>query len=169
MSAYYNFWTRAHALVHRLSELWALFGGLVLMAVVMVNAYSISADMLFTKPFPGDFELTELGVAIAAFCFLPYCQMTGANVSADLFTATASKSKIMLMGVFASLVAFGFSLLLMWRMWEGLLGYREYEEITGILSIPIWMAFVPCLFSLVLLVAAAFVSLLDIFGSRKRA
>ncbi|MEH6476306.1 MAG: TRAP transporter small permease [Sneathiella sp.] len=169
MNSYSNRWTRAHALVHHICEKWALLGGLTLMAVVLVNAYSILADIFFTKPFPGDFELTEMGVAIAIFCFLPYCQITASNVSADLFTANASKLAVALMGILASGIAVVFSLFLLWRMSAGLLDYREYEEITGILSIPIWYAFVPALVSLCLLVAASFMSLIDVLGTRRRA
>ncbi len=144
-------------------------GGAVLMGIVLVNAISISLDILVSKPFPGDFELTEIGVAVAAFCFLPLCQITGSNVSADLFTAKASKLQILMMKLISGLVALGFSALLLWRMWEGLWGYLEYEEVTAILNIPIWMAFIPCLMSLGLLVVAAFLSIVDMFGTRQRA
>ncbi|MCG8494365.1 MAG: TRAP transporter small permease [Sneathiellales bacterium] len=162
-------WARVHTLVHRLCKFWALLGGLVLIAVVLINAFSITSDMIANKPFPGDFELTEVGVAIAAFCFLPFCQITGSNVSADLFTAGASQWQIAAMRFFANSVALVFASLLLWRMWDGLLDYREYEEVTGILSFPLWIGFVPCLMSLVLLVAASFMSLVDFYGTRQRA
>lgn len=161
--------TRAYALVHKSCEIWALVGGIVLLSVVLINAYSIAADILFTKPFPGDFEITEVGVGIAAFCFLPFCQITGSNVTADIFTANASKASIVLMNIFASIIALSFSTLLLWRMWDGLLGYREYEEVTGILGFPIWAAFIPCLLSLCLLVVACAMTLADLFGTRRRA
>ena len=67
---------------------WALAGGLVLLAVVAVNIYSTLGNM-WAAPFPGDFELTEIGVAIAVFSFLPFCQITDANVTADIFTSKA--------------------------------------------------------------------------------
>lgn len=158
-----------HTLVHRICELWALFGGLVLTLVVLINAYSIFADMLFNTPFPGDFELTEMGVAIAAFTFLPYCQITGSNVSADLFTAGAGRRALAVMGFLASLVALAFSTVLLWRMSAGLIDYREYEEVTGILSIPIWYGFVPALISLCLLALASFMSLVDVRDQHRRA
>ena len=71
-------------------ELWALLGGGVLCAVVLINVYSTVMGALFSAPFPGDFEMTEVGIAVAVFAFLPYCQITGANVTADIFTARAS-------------------------------------------------------------------------------
>ncbi len=150
---------RPKGIAHTLITAWALIGGLVLIGVVLINAWSILSGAFFNKPFPGDFELTEMGAAIAVFCFLPYCQLTGANVSADIFTMRAGSGAVALMSVFASLVAIAFAALLLWRMSAGLQDYREYEEFTGILQIPIWWAFVPALISLALLLWAALITL----------
>jgi len=67
--------TRLHGLVLRITTGWAILGGLVLMAVVAVNVASVVGAAVFNSAVPGDFEMTELGVAIAAFSFLPYCQI----------------------------------------------------------------------------------------------
>lgn len=147
------------SLVRSLITGWALIGGLVLIAVVLVNSWSILGGAIFNKPFSGDFELTEMGAAIAIFCFLPYCQLVGANVSADIFTINASARSIAVMSILASLIALTFSGLLLWRMSAGLIDYREYEEFTGILSIPIWWAFVPALISLALLFLSGLITL----------
>lgn len=151
--------TRLESLVRSLITGWALIGGLVLIGVVLINSWSILGSAIFNKPFAGDFELTEMGAAIAIFCFLPYCQLVGANVSADIFTVNASPNFISIMSVFASLIAVAFSGLLFWRMSAGLIDYREYEEFTGILGIPIWWAFIPALISLALLFLAALLTL----------
>ncbi|MGI9438018.1 MAG: TRAP transporter small permease [Geminicoccaceae bacterium] len=144
----------------RVIHAWALFGGLVLLAVILVNVISVAGG-IFWKPFPGDFELTEIGVAIAAFAFLPYCQLTGSNVTADIFTAKAPGALIAKFKLLAATVAFAFSLLLLWRMFEGMLSQREYGYMTAILQLPIWLAFVPILISLALLAVAAVISFLD--------
>ena len=86
---------------------WALLGGLVLVGVVLVNAWSILAGAIVNRPFPGDFELTEMGAAVAAFCFLPYCQLVGANVSADIFTMRAGPRAVAVMSALAAAIAVG--------------------------------------------------------------
>ena len=146
----------AETLIHG----WAVVGGLVLLGVVLVNMLSVLGSM-FWKPFPGDFELTEMGVAIAAFAFLPYCQLTDANVTADIFTARASERWVSAFRLAASIVAFLFALLLLWRMSAGMGDQREYGYTTAILQVPIWWAFVPILFSLVLLALASLITLID--------
>jgi len=146
------------ALLLRIICGWAFCGGLLLIAVVLMTTYSATAGFLINKPFPGDFELTEMGVAIAAFMFLPYCQITFANVSADIFTASAGPRLIKNLSRLGSIMALAFSLLLIWRMFAGLLDYQTYLEITAILQIPLWYAFVPSLISLCLLAIAAVIT-----------
>ncbi len=139
---------------------WALLGGLVLLAVILMNVASVIGGV-FWKPFPGDFELTEVGVAIAAFAFLPYCQLTDSNVTADIFTAKAPPRLIAKFKLLAAAVAFAFSLLLLWRMFEGMQSQKEYGYMTAILQFPIWFAFVPILISLALLAIASVISFFD--------
>lgn len=153
-------WVRS---IHSLVTAWAIVGGILLLAVVLVNVISVVGSALFDKPFPGDFELTEVGVCVAAFSFLPYCQITGSNVSADIFTQGASERWLAIFGFFGSLTALLFSGLLMWRMYAGMLDQKAYDYTTAILQIPHWMAFVPILISLALLMVA---SLLTIVSSR---
>jgi len=142
----------------RVIEAWALLGGLVLLAVVIMTTVSAITGYAFASPFPGDFELTEMGVAIAAFAFLPYCQLTFANVSADIFTQNAGPVVNRWLSRLGSFIAFLFSLLLIWRMSAGMADYQTYLETTTILQIPIWYAFIPTLMSLVLLAVAALVT-----------
>lgn len=145
-------------LLRRAVELWALAGGIVLLGVALMTSWSAASGWVFSRPLPGDVELTEMLVAVAAFAFLPYCQLTRANVTADIFTARAGPRTVALLALLSALIALGFSLLLTWRMYEGLLDYRKYVETTTILRIPIWYAYLPALASLVLLALACLAS-----------
>lgn len=147
--------------VRRATEAWALAGGLLLVGVVLVNAASLAGGVLLGQPIAGDFEIVEVGIAVAVFAFLPYCQITGSNVTADIFTAGAGRRWQSAFAIVAGLVALAFGLLLLWRMSLGLLDLRRYEEVTTIYQFPLWAAFVPILVSLFLLVLAAAVTLLE--------
>jgi TRAP-type C4-dicarboxylate transport system permease small subunit len=141
--------------LRRVVEGWALLGGLLLLAIALMVSYSSAASWLLGKPLPGDVELVEMFTAISVFMMLPYCQLSGANVTADIFTARAGPRTVAALELLAALVALGFSLLLLWRMYEGLLDYRKYVETTTILKIPIWVAYPWALASLALLAVAA--------------
>lgn len=139
---------------------WAILGGIVLLAIVVINVISVIGGVVWV-PFPGDFELTEIGVAVAAFSFLPFCQLTDANVTADIFTAGAKPRTISFFKALASVVALLFSLLMLWRMYEGLLNQKDYNYTTAILQVPLWWGFVPILISLALLAVASLLTLLE--------
>lgn len=155
-------------LARRVIEWWALLGGIVLLGVAFMTTWSAATGFAFGKPLPGDFELTEILVAVAAFAYLPYCQLTDANVTADLFTARAGARAVAVFALFAALLALGFSVLLAWRTWAGLIDYRQFVETTAILKIPIWTAYVPAVASLVLLVLACLITLKDAWRALMR-
>ncbi len=153
--------TRLHGLVLRICTGWAVLGGVVLLAVVVINVASIVSFALFNISLTGDFELTEMGVAIAAFAFLPYCQIAGLNVTADIFTAGASRFWLALFSLLGAAIALVFGALMLWRMYYGMLDQRTYDSTTAILQIPLWWGYAACLLSLALLVLASFASLVD--------
>jgi len=166
-----------HRAFRRFVTIWALLGGALLCAVVLVNTGSIIGAALFTanetgwlggalphwmaSPILGDFELTEMGVCIAVFSFLPYCQLTRSNVTADIFTAHASPQWVARFSLLASLVALAFMAILAWRMYFGMLDQREYGYTTAILLLKHWYAYLPILASLALTVLAALVTLAE--------
>lgn len=140
--------------LHTLITVWALAGGALIALVVAVNVLSVAGSALW-RPFPGDFEITEMGVAVAASMFLPYCQLNHCNVTADIFTAGLPPRWVAALSALASLVALGFSLLLLTRMYAGMLDQKAYSYTTAILQLPHWMAYAVFLVSLFLLAIAA--------------
>ncbi len=144
----------------RLIEAWALLGGALLALVVPMNVASVLGTAFYT-PVPGDFELTQIGVAVGVFAFLPYVQLTRANVSADIFTARASERWIARFSLLGSLSALLFSGVTIWRMYGGMLDQKAYGYTTAIVQFPHWIAFVPILISLALLAVAALITLAE--------
>lgn len=144
-------------------RVWALLGGLLLCAICLMTVVSVTSLATIGEQVPGDFEMTEIGIAICAFMFLPYAQITGANVTVDIFTSWASLAYVRVINVLASLIAFAFAALLLWRMWEGMFDLRRYGEETGIIGFPVWMGFPPMLVSLVFLALAGLVSAKDAY------
>lgn len=140
---------------------WALFGGFVIAALAVMTAASAVSNLLFQRPFAADYELVKNFVGVAIFMFLPYCQLTGANVTVDIFTEGMSEGKKAAMALFSSLFAVAFSLLLLRQMSLGFLSYMRYPEVTPVLQLPLWTAFPPILVSLFLLFIAALLTALD--------
>jgi TRAP-type C4-dicarboxylate transport system permease small subunit len=142
--------------LRRSSEALALFGGLVLTAIMLLEVASITKRGVLGAPIPGDFELVQVGCAIAVFAFLPWCQMRGGNIIVDAFTTRAgprlrgclNATSHTILGVLAALVA--------WRMVWGAIDLFEYNDTTMVLGFPNWIGYVPATFSAALWSAVAF-------------
>jgi TRAP-type C4-dicarboxylate transport system permease small subunit len=152
-------WAGPIGLARTVIKYWALAGGVILVALVIMTAASATMNVLFNRPFVGDYEVVKHGVAIAAFAFLPYCQLTYSNVTVDIFTERAGDRMKAAMVVLSSLVAAGFSLLLLRQMWFGMQDYITYPQAMVSLPVPLWTAFPPALVSLVLLFIASLITI----------
>ena len=78
---------RAPRVIERAAKILAVFGGIVALAVAGVVVVSVLRRWLLSSPVPGDFELAQIGTAVAVFAFLPYCQIVRGNIVVDTFTA----------------------------------------------------------------------------------
>ena len=138
------------------SNYLAIFGGLVLLSIVLINFSSIIGRILFSNPLVGDFELVEMGCAVAIFCFLPLCHLRRGNVTVDFFTMYCSKKYLNAFDTFASLLFAVVAGIFSWQMVLGGIDMFQYNEETMMLGLPVWIAFVPGVFSFLLLSLACF-------------
>jgi TRAP-type C4-dicarboxylate transport system permease small subunit len=134
---------------------WALAGGAVILVLVAITAASALSNVIVGRPFTGEYELAKHLVGIAIFTFLPWCQLTGANVTVDVFTEGMGPRGKAAMAAFTSLLAAAFAGLLLRQMALGFADYARYGEVTPTLRVPLWTAFPPILVSLALLLCAA--------------
>lgn len=128
-------------LLMRWSERFAAFGGAALLGAIAVTLVSVLGSALFGKPLLGDTEIVEILVGVAVACFMPYCQMRGANVIVDFFTARASARlrdalDAVAFAVFTVIVA-----VLTERMIEGAFTQYERERVSMFLRIPQWWGY----------------------------
>jgi TRAP-type C4-dicarboxylate transport system permease small subunit len=124
-----------------LSRGFAASGGLVLVAVSLMSVASIASRTLTGNALLGDFELVQLGSAVAVAAFLPWGQMRGSHVFVDFFTtglrprARARLDAIgaLLLGFCAAVVA--------WRMLIATFEIRASGETSMLLGVPTWYAY----------------------------
>jgi TRAP-type C4-dicarboxylate transport system permease small subunit len=154
--------------VFAVSRAWAVLGGVVLLAVMLMTVASVLMRATLGAPILGDFELVELGTAIAAFAFLPYCHQAGGNVVVDVFTNRAPERVKSALSALSSLVLLLIALVLAWRMTLGGVDFYRYHETTTNLGIPRWWAFPPILISLALLALVSLTLLAREFGASLR-
>lgn len=138
-----------------LCRLMALSGGVILVALAVMTVASIAGRALFAAPIPGDFELVEVGAAIAIFSFLPYCQLRRGNVIVDIFTIRAGPRVRAILDALGALIYALIAALLAWRTFQGGASLKLYGETTMVLRFPVWWGFMPIVPALVLLTVVA--------------
>lgn len=152
---------RVGRIMDALAQAMALAGGAVLLGLAMVTLVSVigrAGTPLGLSPVTGDFELVELGLAIAVFSFLPYAQMTRSHVSVDLLARALparANAGLGLLGDCLVTLAAGAVTARMYLGWaekfpfldQGLrdklhMGYKPFSaETTYELQLPVWIPF----------------------------
>jgi TRAP-type C4-dicarboxylate transport system permease small subunit len=129
---------RAPRVVVRIARALALLGGVVALAVAGVVVVSVARRWLFSEPIPGDFELAQIGTAVAVFAFLPYCQIVRGNIIVDTFTAQLSaRNRHRIDALWDLVYAAAMALVAMCLAW----GTRDMfvsHEVSMVLRIPVW-------------------------------
>lgn len=136
-----------------LCRIFAGIGGITLLTMMLMTVSSVLKRSIRGAPIPGDFELVEIGSAIAIFCFLPWCHSTGGNVLVDFFTQKTGARTSHLLEAGGDLLYLLIAALLLWRMVHGGIEMREYGEQSMVLRIPVWWSFMIIIPAMGLLVA----------------
>ncbi len=133
------------------SFLLAVAGGLLMASLAIMTVVSVIGRKFFAAPVPGDFELMQVGNAVAVFLFLPYCHLMRGNVIVDIFLSWAPRRVQIFCDAMAGLILSSIAGMLAWRAALGGIDMFHYNEVTYILGIPIWPAFPFAALSLALL------------------
>jgi TRAP-type C4-dicarboxylate transport system permease small subunit len=127
--------------LYTLSRWVALAGGVVLTVMALMTAVSVTGRSFFSAPIPGDFELIEVGLSIAIFAFLPYCQIIRGNVFVDFFMERAPVRAKAFFDAVGNLMFVVIGALLLWRHSLGAIDMYHAGETTMIISVPRWWSF----------------------------
>lgn len=153
--------------VFRLSKWSAILGGLVLCALTLMIVASVTGRALIgvgLGPVPGDFELVEVGTAVAVFCFLPWTYLRGGHATVDLIYMHLPRWSQRLVVIVSDLIMLALWLALTWMLWVGMIEKRDYAETTFILQMPVWWAYALCMVGAVIGCLAYISQTLILFG-----
>ena len=131
-------------IIYGASRFMAWFGGVVLTAVAILSVVSITGrafSFAGVGPVPGDFELVEVGTALAVFCFLPWCHLKQRHADVNLFWNFYPSWMRRTLLIASDGLMLAVWLVLVWRMGAGTLSYRANEEVSFILQMPIWWGY----------------------------
>ena len=145
---------RFHRVSKSLAEALALVGGLVLMGLIVLTCVSIVGRAFVPLdiglgPIRGIYDVTEIGMAIAVFSFLPLAQFYDAHARVDLFQPVMNKALMAGLDVVFNAAMLVLAYVGTERLWLGMLDKRAYHETTLIAQIPVWWGYAASLFGAV--------------------
>ena len=148
----------------KLVEFWALIGGLLLIAIVLVTTTNVTAFALdkaarlgggSVSGLPGYEDFVSLAISVAALTFFPYCQLRKGHVAVDLFVAKAPVKFRRVLGLMWLCCAIVAALFLAYWMWVGMFESRSDASVTPVLGWHDWPFYAPGVISLILWASVA--------------
>ncbi len=133
--------TALGAALRRLAAALAHLGGAVIGAVALMSTASILGRALLDRPILGDFELVEIGTAVAGSLFLPYCQAARGHIIVDFFTLRAGPRAIRALDRVGDLLIAAVLLVVAWRTVIGCLDIAQTGETSMLMRVPIWLGY----------------------------
>jgi TRAP-type C4-dicarboxylate transport system permease small subunit len=123
-----------------------------------VVSVTLRSDLVGSAGVPGDFELVQMATAVAAFCFLPLCQLRRGNIFVDTFTLKLPQR--WRDGIDALWdVVYGLAMaLIAWRLGVGARSALASGEYTMVLQLPSYLPIALCAVLAGFVALAAFVS-----------
>lgn len=132
--------SRATCALAAACRVFALAGGSILAALTLMVMASVAGRAL-GHPIQGDFELVQVGAAVAIAFFLPYCQWRRANIIVDFFTTRTSRRTQALLDAFGALLYALVLGIIAWRSTVGALAIKAANETTMIMGVPLWYGY----------------------------
>lgn len=152
-------------IAERVSAAWAVAGGLVILAIMLVTSVNVGAFALdrLARLFganvgalPGYEDFVRLAVSCAALMFFPYCQLRRGHVAVDLFVSLFPRVVKRALDRLWLTAIVALALFLAYWMCLGMLETRADRALSPVLGWPEWPFYLPGVISLLLwaLVAA---------------
>lgn len=167
-----------HRVMMAIARIFALIGGTVLAALIVMICLSILGRELSAMlhgawaqsafpgvanwllglgigPIEGDFEILEASIGFAIFAFLPICQITAGHATVDVFTSGLSARANAVLRMIGDILFAAVLILIAWRLGVGGASKFSNGETTLLLQFPVWWGYAA---SLVAAIAAALVA-----------
>ncbi|MBX9758345.1 MAG: TRAP transporter small permease [Beijerinckiaceae bacterium] len=123
-----------------LTRIVALAGGALACGIAGLVTLSVLSRWFYGLPLPGDFEMVQMGAALAVFSFLPFCQSERANIVVDTFTTRLSDRARARIDAFWDVVYAIAMGVIGYAMLAGVADAWRSGEETMVSRIPLWPA-----------------------------
>lgn len=121
---------------HGAARILAFIGGAVVVGLALLVTLSVVLRWFDWGGINGDFEMVQMGLALAVFAFLPLCQAHRGNVMVDTFTTWLPPRAQAALDALWDLVYAGFAGFIAWRLAIGATEAFTSRTTTMVLGLP---------------------------------
>lgn len=107
--------------------------------LIVMSIISIVGRKLFNAPIQGDIELMQMGTAVGAAAFLPYCEIYDHHIKVDAFTGWVALPVRAALDALAHSALVMMAVLLTWRTGLQVMDAYGSGEVSTLLSVPVWI------------------------------
>ena len=125
----------------RLLKAVALMGGFALFGIMMLVSISVFFRYALNRPILGDQELVEIGMALVVMMAMPFATLKGEHIRVDILDDRLGQVGRFAGDVFARCISCFVLFLLIGKTWDKMLDAYEYDDVTNMIEIPIWIAY----------------------------
>ncbi len=119
----------------------ALLGGLVLFGLVLLVSTAVFARYVLNQPILGDQELVEIGMSLVVMAAMPLTTFQNGHIRVDILDHRIGDLGRFAGDVFARVVSCFVLFLLVRKSWDKMLDAHEYDDVTNMIEIPVWIAY----------------------------
>jgi hypothetical protein len=106
--------------------------------VLMENLASVASLLQLAKPVNGDYELVQAGMALAIFCFPPWCQVNRDHAEVEILTAKLPGTANNVLLLLWEVLLISVMCVIAWRILIATSEKLRYGETTFLLQMPSW-------------------------------
>jgi len=119
----------------------ALLGGAALFGIMLLVSYSVFCRYVLNQPILGDQELVEIGMSLVVMLAMPFASWQGAHIRVDILDGPLGAMGRFVGDLFARGVSIFVLYLLVRKALDKALDAYEYEDVTNMIEIPVWIVY----------------------------
>ena len=131
----------ALGLLERLFRWAALLGGIALFAIMILVSAAVFYRYVLNNPILGDQELVEIGMSLVVMLAMPFASWKGAHIRVDILDSWLGSAGRFIGDLFARSVCIFVLYLLVRKAVDKALDAYEYEDVTNMIEIPVWIVY----------------------------
>ena len=108
---------------------------------MLLVSVSVFFRYVLNAPILGSQELVQIGMSLVVMLAMPYAALKGAHIRVDILDPRLGPFGRFVADIFARGVGIFVLFLLIGKTWDKALDAYEYEDVTNMIEIPVWIAY----------------------------